>query len=66
MTALSDWCRANPHLAAMEIEQHKTRIEALEKALREIACFPHTPSKNMAAKQMSLIARAALAPETAS
>ena len=39
------------------------RIDALETALREIACFPHTPSKNMAAKQMSLIAHAALAPE---
>ena len=39
------------------------RIEALEAALREIANWPHTPSKNMAAKQMALMARAALAPE---
>ena len=39
------------------------RIVVLEAALRSIANFPHTPSKNRAAKQMSLIARAALEPE---
>ena len=55
MSELSDWCRANPHLASMEIEQHKARIEALEAEVKK------WHSAYVAARDL---ARTALAPET--
>lgn len=49
MTTLADWCRANPHLAAMKIEQLEAALRAIwlqniEPYAREIARVALTQS----------------------